>query len=84
MKARGFPMVLLEGYRSPERQDSLAGQATLVTKAKGGQSKHQYGLAVDLAPIRAGKVVISERDPGRCRLTPRWGGSCCSRPDMGR
>ena len=56
-------MVLLEGYRSPERQDSLAGQATLVTKAKGGQSKHQYGLAVDLAPIRAGKVVISERDP---------------------
>ncbi|WP_240315082.1 M15 family metallopeptidase [Chromobacterium haemolyticum] len=63
MKARGFPMVLLEGYRSPERQDSLAGQATLVTKAKGGQSKHQYGLAVDLAPIREGKVVISERDP---------------------
>ncbi|UGA36258.1 M15 family metallopeptidase [Chromobacterium haemolyticum] len=55
--------MLLEGYRSPERQDSLAGQATLVTKAKGGQSKHQYGLAVDLAPIREGKVVISERDP---------------------
>ena len=52
MKARGFPMVLLEGYRSPERQDSLAGQATLVTKAKGGQSKHQYGLAVHGADPR--------------------------------
>lgn len=63
MEARGFPMTLLEGYRSPERQDALAGQATLVTKAKGGQSKHQYGLAVDLAPVRNGKVVISERDP---------------------
>ncbi|SCK08640.1 peptidoglycan L-alanyl-D-glutamate endopeptidase CwlK [Vogesella sp. LIG4] len=63
MEARGFPMTLLEGYRSAARQDALAGQATLVTKAKGGQSKHQYGLAVDLAPVRNGKVVISERDP---------------------
>lgn len=67
MEARGFPMTLLEGYRSPERQDALAGQATLVTKAKGGQSKHQYGLAVDLAPVRNGKVVISERDPWAMR-----------------
>ena len=63
LKARGYPMTLLEGYRSPERQDALAGQATLVTKARGGQSKHQYGLAVDLAPIKNGKVVISEKDP---------------------
>ncbi|WP_174875397.1 M15 family metallopeptidase, partial [Vogesella oryzae] len=63
MEARGFPMTLLEGYRSPERQDALAGQTTLVTKARGGQSKHQYGLAVDLAPVHNGKVVISERDP---------------------
>jgi hypothetical protein len=63
MRARGFGMVLLEGYRSPERQNALAAQGNHVTQAKGGQSKHQYGLAVDLAPIRAGKVVISERDP---------------------
>jgi peptidoglycan L-alanyl-D-glutamate endopeptidase CwlK len=63
LEARGYPMTLLEGYRSPERQDALAGQSTLVTKAKGGQSKHQYGLAIDLAPVRNGKVVISERDP---------------------
>ncbi|WP_432719735.1 M15 family metallopeptidase [Jeongeupia wiesaeckerbachi] len=63
MEARGYPLALLEGYRSPERQDSLASQENLVTKAKGGQSKHQYGMAVDLAPIRSGKIVISERDP---------------------
>lgn len=63
VKARGYPLTLLEGYRSPERQDALAGQATLVTKAKGGQSKHQYGLAVDLAPVRDGKIVITEQDP---------------------
>lgn len=59
---RGYPLVLLEGYRSPERQDGLANQATVVTKAKGGQSKHQYGLAVDLAPIKDGKIIISEKD----------------------
>lgn len=63
LATRGYPMTLLEGYRSPERQDALAGQATLVTKAKGGQSKHQYGLAVDLAPLRNGKIVISAQDP---------------------
>ena len=63
MKARGFPMVLLEGYRSAERQNRLAGGSTKVTQAKGGESKHQYGLAADLAPVRGGKVVISERDP---------------------
>ncbi|WP_234004503.1 M15 family metallopeptidase [Chromobacterium vaccinii] len=63
MKARGFPMVLLEGYRSAERQNKLAGGSTKVTQAKGGESKHQYGLAADLAPVRSGKVVISERDP---------------------
>jgi peptidoglycan L-alanyl-D-glutamate endopeptidase CwlK len=62
MGERGYPMVLLEGYRSPERQDELANLATLVTKAKGGQSKHQYGFAVDLAPMKNGKVVISEKD----------------------
>jgi peptidoglycan L-alanyl-D-glutamate endopeptidase CwlK len=63
MEERGYRLALLEGYRSAERQDSLAQLANVVTKAKGGQSKHQYGLAVDLAPIKNGKVVISEKDP---------------------
>lgn len=62
LKQRGFPMTLLEGYRSVERQNLLAGKGSHVTQAKGGESKHQYGLAVDLAPVRDGKVVISEKD----------------------
>ncbi|WP_233702144.1 M15 family metallopeptidase [Iodobacter ciconiae] len=62
MAERGYPMALLEGYRSPERQDDLISKANVVTKAKGGQSKHQYGLAVDLAPMKDGKIIISERD----------------------
>ncbi len=63
MEQRGYPMALLEGYRSPERQDMLADKGPSVTQARANQSKHQYGLAADIAPIRNGKLVISERDP---------------------
>ncbi|MEG0343052.1 MAG: M15 family metallopeptidase, partial [Acinetobacter sp.] len=63
MKERhGYEMVLLEGYRSPERQTRLSGN-TATTLAKAYQSYHQFGLAADIAFKRDGKVVISERDP---------------------
>lgn len=63
MAKRGFPMGLLEGYRSPERQELLASKGPTVTLARANQSKHQFGMAVDLAPMRDGRLVISERDP---------------------
>jgi len=63
LEARGYPFTLLEGYRSPERQDALADTGTHVTNARAFQSKHQYGLALDAAPLRNGRLVISERDP---------------------
>jgi peptidoglycan L-alanyl-D-glutamate endopeptidase CwlK len=63
MGARGYPMVLLEGYRSPERQDRLASSAVRVTNARAFQSRHQFGLAADLAPVRDGHLRISEQDP---------------------
>lgn len=62
----GYEMVLLEGYRSPERQDRLA-QLGGVTNAAAYQSYHQYGLAADNAFLRDGKVVISEKDPWAMR-----------------
>lgn len=62
----GYEMALLEGYRSPERQDRLA-QLGGVTNAAGYQSYHQYGLAADNAFLRDGKVVISEKDPWAMR-----------------
>ena len=34
-----------------------------VTSARAFQSKHQFGMAVDLAPLRDGRLIISERDP---------------------
>ncbi|MBC7954667.1 MAG: M15 family metallopeptidase [Cytophagales bacterium] len=59
----GYEMALLEGYRSPERQTQLANLGAHVTNAAAWQSYHQHGLAADSAFMRAGKLVISERDP---------------------
>ncbi|HSC81161.1 MAG TPA: M15 family metallopeptidase, partial [Chitinolyticbacter sp.] len=62
MQERGYPLALLEGYRSPERQDALANGEQHVTNATAFRSKHQFGLAADLAPMRDGRIVLSERD----------------------
>ena len=58
----GYDVVLLEGYRSPERQAMLAGMGPSVTNAGAWQSYHQFGLAADCAFFRDGRLVISERD----------------------
>jgi peptidoglycan L-alanyl-D-glutamate endopeptidase CwlK len=63
MEERGYSLVLLEGYRSPDRQDRLANLGAQVTNARALQSRHQFGLAADIAPLRDGRLVISERDP---------------------
>ena len=68
MKDRhGYDMALLEGYRSPERQNVLAAQGAHVTNAGAWQSYHQHGLAADCAFLRDGKLVISEKDPWAMR-----------------
>jgi peptidoglycan L-alanyl-D-glutamate endopeptidase CwlK len=63
----GYDMAILEGYRSPERQDALARMGGHVTNARAGQSWHQHGLAADCAFLRDGKLVISEKDPWAMR-----------------
>jgi peptidoglycan L-alanyl-D-glutamate endopeptidase CwlK len=63
----GYEMALLEGYRSPARQDMLATMGAQVTNARAFQSWHQYGLAADCAFWRDGKLVISEKDPWAMR-----------------
>lgn len=67
MREQGYEMALLEGYRSPERQNQLASMGDHVTNARAFQSYHQYGLAADCAFLRDGKLVISERDPWAMR-----------------
>lgn len=60
-RQHGYEMVLIEGYRSPERQAELmaGGKAT---RAGAWQSCHQYGLGVDSAPIRDGKLQWDMND----------------------
>ena len=59
----GYDMAILEGYRSPERQDMLAAAGPSVSNARAFQSYHQFGLAADCAFLRDGKLLISEKDP---------------------
>jgi peptidoglycan L-alanyl-D-glutamate endopeptidase CwlK len=63
----GYEMALLEGYRSPARQNLLASMGSNVTNAGAFQSWHQYGLAADCAFWRDGKLIISEKDPWAMR-----------------
>jgi len=60
---RGYPLALVEGYRSPERQAALAQSGRQVTRAEAYRSLHQYGLAADLAPLAEGVPVFSEATP---------------------
>ncbi|MFN7693914.1 MAG: M15 family metallopeptidase [Burkholderiales bacterium] len=90
----GIEAVLLEGYRSPERQAQLQAMGSHVTQAGAFESYHQYGLAADVAFLREGRIVISERDPWAMQGYERlgeaaqslglvWGGSWRSLKDYG-
>jgi len=90
----GYEMVLLEGYRSPQRQEQLAALGGHVTKVGAFRSYHQFGLAADSAFLRYGKVVISEKDTWAMRgyelygqvsasLGLTWGGGWKSLKDLG-
>jgi peptidoglycan LD-endopeptidase CwlK len=90
----GYELVLLEGYRSPERQTQLAQMGGAVTLARAYESYHQYGMAADIAFLRDGRIVISERDPWAMRgyqkfgevaqqLNLTWGGAWRSIQDYG-
>jgi peptidoglycan LD-endopeptidase CwlK len=90
----GYEMVLLEGYRSPERQAALAALGPSVTQAGPFESLHQHGMAADCAFMRDGRIVISERDAWAMRgyekygevardLGLTWGGDWRSLKDYG-
>lgn len=63
----GYELILLEGYRSPARQDRLASLGPQVTRAGAMMSYHQYGLAADIAFVAKGRIVIDARDPWATR-----------------
>lgn len=90
----GYEVVLLEGYRSPARQTQLAALGPATTMAGPQRSRHQAGLAADLAFVRDGRLQLSERDPWTLQayrhlgeiataLGLQWGGDWNSLRDLG-
>jgi hypothetical protein len=52
---------ITDGFRTVEQQDAIYAKGrtapgSIVTKAKGGYSNHNFGLAVDVAPFENGKL----------------------------
>ena len=61
-KAAGIDLLVTSTYRDNESQDALYAQGRtqpgkIVTKAKAGQSFHNYRCAVDVVPLINGKPV---------------------------
>lgn len=56
LSAQGITIIVVQGLRTVEEQDALYAQGRttpgkIVTNAKGGQSWHNLGCAVDCAPL---------------------------------
>lgn len=68
MKELGHTIIVTSGYRSIKKQNEIYAQGRskpgkIVTKAKGGDSYHNYGLAVDLAFLVNGNISWAENMP---------------------
>lgn len=67
-KAIGIDLLVTSTFRDYESQDSLYAQGRtapgkVVTNARGGQSFHNFRVAYDVVPLRAGKPVWDAEDP---------------------
>jgi hypothetical protein len=50
-KEQGIELAVVESFRTHAKQSEYFGMGRKYTRSKGGKSKHQYGLAVDVVPI---------------------------------
>lgn len=79
-KKQGIELAVVESYRTHAKQAEYFGMGRKYTRSKGGNSKHQYGLAVDVVPIVDGNAVWEDHALWRKigvngeRLGLRWGG----------
>jgi peptidoglycan L-alanyl-D-glutamate endopeptidase CwlK len=63
----GTPIIITQTLRTKEEQDALYAQGRtkpgkIVTKAKGGESYHNYGLAFDVALVVGKRIVWDKND----------------------
>lgn len=79
-KKQGIELAVVESYRTHAKQAEYFGMGRKYTRSKGGNSKHQYGLAVDVVPIIDSVAVWDNHNLWRKigvngeRLGLRWGG----------
>lgn len=84
-QALGIHLVMVQGLRTWEQQQAIYNQGRttpgeVVTKAKAGQSYHNYGIAIDVCPYHAdGKTLNWEYDfeklvPFAAKYGITWGG----------
>ena len=64
-EAEGITLLVTSTYRSIEEQDALYAigrtkPGKIVTKARGGQSYHNFRLAYDVVPLVGGKAVWND------------------------
>ena len=79
-KAQGIELMVVETFRTHAKQAEYFGMGRKYTRSRGGKSKHQYGLAVDVVPVVNG---VAQWDNIRLwrrvgiageRLGLKWGG----------
>lgn len=68
LQAEGYEFIVTQGLRTWEEQDALYAKGrnapgSIVTKAPGGHSQHNFGLAVDVAPIEKGVLDWNVKHP---------------------
>jgi peptidoglycan L-alanyl-D-glutamate endopeptidase CwlK len=65
-KAKGIDLLVTSTYRDSESQDALYAQGrtapgNIVTRAKAGQSWHNYRCALDVVPLVNGKAIWDDQ-----------------------
>lgn len=79
-KKKGIELAVVESYRTKAKQAEYYSMGKKYTRTKGGKSKHQYGLAVDLVPLVNGQPKWDDKVLWRRigvvgeNLGLRWGG----------
>mgnify|MGYP006350413905 CR=1 FL=1 len=86
-KADGYELRVTQGLRTFKEQDDLFKKRPKVTNARGGQSYHNYGLAVDFAFVVNGKISWDDKlytRIGKWALNAglEWGGGWRKFKDM--
>jgi len=80
-KTMGIKLRVIQGFRTYAEQNALYAQGRTtkgkkVTNAKGGQSNHNFGLAIDVAEIKNGNIDWNEQEKVLPKIAPigkKWG-----------